>query len=57
MIQVLITEMLDTGGDGTQGSVAQGAKALAADVVADVQEKVNVLFAALTVFDAAHDLV
>ena len=57
MIQVLVAEMLDAGGDGAYSRVTQGTEALAADVVADVQEKVNVLFEALAVLDAVHDLV
>ena len=57
VIQVFIAEMSDAGSDGAQGRVAQGTEALAADVVADIEKKVNVLFAPLAVLDAVQNLV
>jgi len=52
MIHILITEMPDAGSDRAQGRVAQGAEALAADVVADVEQEIQIFLASPPALDA-----
>src|SRR5699024_12509997 len=56
VVDVLLAEVLDRGHDGAGRTVAQGAEGAAEDVVADVQELVDVGLGALATFQTVQDL-
>ena len=56
MVEVFLAEEPDTAGDAGSGSIAKWAKRLAADVVADVKEQIDVARFTLTMFQTLQQL-
>src|SRR5579883_2736928 len=52
---ILLTEELDAARNGTGGRVAQGAERLAADVIADIQQQVDIALPTVAMLDAMQD--
>src|SRR5947207_4525661 len=56
VILIFVAEELDAASEHARGGIAERAEGFAADVIADVEQQINISLAPLTMFEPVQDL-